>query len=352
MNLDDTASFAELDPQDMLAEIDGLPDQLLEAWALGQSLELPAWEGISRALVVGMGGSAIGADLLAGYCSPLCRVPVAVVRNYALPGWAAGPETLVICSSHSGGTEETLSAFKQAVAKGCQVLAITTGGDLAIEALEAGVGLWLFKHQSQPRAAVGYSFGLLLAVFKRLGLIPNPEDELAGAIAAMRVQQERLRAEVPVIENPAKRLAGQCFGRLVTVFGADFLVPVARRWKGQISELAKGWAQFEELPEADHNTLAGVLNPESALSNMFALFLRAEALHPRNLLRTDLTKEILMLEGIGTDFFDAPGKNRLEQLWTALHFGDYLAYYLAMAYEVDPAQTEAIAELKVRLKET
>ena len=127
------------------------------------------------------------------------------------------------------------------------------------------------------------------------------------------------------------------------------MVPVARRWKGQIGELAKCWAQSEEIPEADHNLLAGVLNPKSALGNVFAIFLRGEGVHPRNLLRANITKEIFMLEGIGTDFFDAPGKNRFEQMWTALHFGDYLAYYLAMAYGVDPTQVEAIDGLKTRL---
>jgi glucose/mannose-6-phosphate isomerase len=350
MNLDDNEIYEELDPDHMLAEIEALPDQLLEAWALGQSLTLPDWQGIERVLIVGMGGSAIGADLLTAYLAPHCPVPVGLLRNYDLPAWATDPQTLVICSSHSGTTEETCSAFHQAVARGCRVLVVTTGGDLAVDALERGAALWIFKHQGQPRAAVGYSFGLLFAVFYRLGLIQDPENELAGAIAAMRVQQEFLGVDLPVMENPAKRLAGQCFGRWVAVFGSDFLVPVARRWKGQINELAKSWAQFEELPEADHNTLAGVLNPESALFNTFAIFLRAEGLHPRNGLRSDFTKEIFMLEGIGTDFFDAPGKNPLEQLWTALHFGDYMAYYLAIAYGVNPSQVEAIASLKARLQ--
>jgi glucose/mannose-6-phosphate isomerase len=350
MNLDDTTVFEELDSQNALVDISGLPDQLLEAWALGQSLELPAWEDLTRVLLVGMGGSAIGADLFKGYIAPICPLPVTLVRNYELPAWAAGPETLVICSSHSGSTEETVSAFHQARQRGCRVLAVTTGGDLAIEALESNIGLWIFKHQSQPRTAVGYTFGLLLSVFTRLGLLPNLENDLAGAIAAMRIQQATLQPEIPAMENPAKRLAGQCYGRWVAIFAADFLVPVARRWKSQINDLANCWAQFEELPEADHNTRAGVVNPEAALQNTFTLFLRAEGLHPRNLLRTNLTKEIFMLEGLGTDFFDAPGKNPLEQLWTALHFGDYLAYYLAMAYGVDPTGAESIEGLKLRLQ--
>ena len=350
MNLDDSARFTELDTQNVLADIDSLPDQLLEAWALGQSLELPGWEGITRVMIVGMGGSAIGADLLRSYIAPLCPLPVSMVRNYDLPAWVAGPDTLVIISSHSGKTEETLSALRQALSRACRVLTITTGGDLPVDALETNTALWIFKHQGQPWSAIGYTFGLLLALFTRLNFILDPEHELAGAIAAMRVQQESLRVDIPAMENPAKRLAGQCYGRWVTIFAADFLVPVARRWKTQISEIAKGWAQFEELPEADHNLIAGVLNPESALMNTFALFLRADGYHPRNLLRTNITKELLMLEGIGTDFFDASGKNRLEQLWIALHFGDYLAYYLAMAYQVDPTSSGMIQGFKERLK--
>jgi glucose/mannose-6-phosphate isomerase len=221
---------------------------------------------------------------------------------------------------------------------------------LAAESLESGTGLWIFNKPTQLGITVGYSFGLLLAVFTRLGLIPNPEDELVGAITALRLQQMHLQAEIPVMENPAKRLAGQCVGRIVAVFAADYLVPVARYWQEQISILAKSWAQSEELPEADHNTLAGVLNPEPVLSNLFALFLRADHYHPRNLIRANLTKESLMLEAIGTDFFDAPGKNSLEQIWTALHFGDYLAYYLAMAYGVDPSGSDAIDGLKTQMK--
>ncbi|MBU0510219.1 MAG: bifunctional phosphoglucose/phosphomannose isomerase [Chloroflexi bacterium] len=351
MNLDDFSSFPKIDLQDMLAEIDGLPDQLQAAWDFGQTLSLPEWEGISRVLIAGMGGSAIGADLLAAYAAPHCPVPIFVHRDYALPAWVRGPETLVIASSHSGNTEETLSAFEQAVANKCCLLAVTRGGKLAAVAQEAGAAVWKFEHEGQPRAAVGYSFGLLLAVFTHLGLLPDPADELQNAIAAMRKQQIHLRADVPVTGNPAKLMAGQCINRWVAVMGAGILTPVARRWKGQISELAKAWGQFEFLPEANHNTLAGVVNPEDALARTMVIFLRARSNYPRNQLRTELTKQILMLEGLNTDFIDSQGDTALSQLWTALHFGDYFAYYLAMAYDTDPTPVEAIEGLKVRLQE-
>lgn len=346
MNLDDHALFANIDLQDMHAHIDGLPSQLDAAWDLGNSLPLPTWEGIEKVLVAGMGGSAIGADLVAAYISTQCPVPVAVHRNYSLPAWADGENTLLIASSHSGNTEETISSFNAAQERNCRVLALTTGGKLAELIQDSGGVLWQFEHHGQPRAAVGFSAGLLLAAFSRLGLIPNPESEIRDAVDAMRHQQENLRPEVPASGNLAKRLAGQIYGRWVAIFGADILEPVARRWKCQISEIGKAWGQFEGLPEVDHNTLAGLMFPEAALTQTMALFLRSPSYLPRNMLRTDLTKSTFMVEGLNTDFIDAQGDTLLAQQWTALHLGDYTAYYLAMAYEVDPTAIPTIDMLK------
>jgi len=346
MNLNDTTSFKQNDPQNMLADIDCLPDQLQTAWELGHEQPLPAWKDIDRVLVAGMGGSAIGADLLAAYVSPTCPVPLIVHRDYDLPAWANGPHTLVIAASHSGDTEETLSSFDRAARNGCLRLAITTGGKLAQAATQAGAPLWTFTHQGQPRAAVGFSFGLLLAAFTRLGLIADPSDELTGALVAMRAQQRSLQADVPVARNPAKRMAGQLFGRWVMVMGSGIMAPVSRRWKSQVNELAKAWAQFDYLPEADHNTIAGIACPEELLTKMMALFLRAPSDQPRNRLRADQTRQIFMMEGLNTDFYDAQGDSPLAHLWTALHFGDYQAYYLAMAYGADPTPIPPISELK------
>jgi glucose/mannose-6-phosphate isomerase len=349
MNLNDLEAFKQNDPENMLNHIDRLPDQLESAWNLGTRLPLPDWHSIQQVLIAGMGGSAIGADLLAAYIEPNCRVPVIIHRDYDLPGWAYGEKTLVIASSHSGNTEETISAYSQAILKGCRTLVICTGGKLADLARQAGVPLWKFEHTGQPRSAVGYSFGLLLAALSRLSLAPDPSGEVEDALAAMRSQQQSLQAHIPDFQNPAKRMAGQLVNRWVAVIGAEFLAPVARRWKGQISEVAKTWGQFEFLPEADHNSLAGTINPQAALSNLMAVFLRAPSHHPRNRLRIDLTKRTLMLQGIGTDFVDAQGQTRLAQQWTALHFGDYTAYYLAMAYGVDPTPVETIEGFKLEM---
>jgi glucose/mannose-6-phosphate isomerase len=350
INLDDFEAFSSLDREDMLAQIDSLPEQLQQAWDLGLSQPLPSWNGIRQVLISGMGGSAIGADLLSAYAEPFGKLPVLVYRDYGLPAWAKGPETLVIASSHSGNTEETLSTFEVAVNQGCRCLAVTTGGALAQAANQERVALWTFEHQGQPRAAVGFSFGLLMAALARLDLLPSPAEEIKSAVEAMRQQQSRLRAEIPVTSNPAKRLAGQLMDHWVTVIGSGCLAPVARRWKGQTSELAKAWAQFEFLPEADHNTLAGSQNPENLLTRCIVIFLRSASDHPRNRLRAELTQRSLMLEGIATDSVEAQGDTRLANVWTALHYGDYVAYYLAMLYDVDPTPVGALENFKAEMR--
>jgi len=349
MNLDDTAYFQELDPGGMLAAIDGLPDQLQTAWELGLSQPLPRMD-IRQIVIAGLGGSAIGGDLVVSYAAPLATAPISVWRNYDLPAHAKDPHTLVITSSHSGNTEETLSAFESARQAGVSILSISTGGELAHRAKSLNAPSWTFEHHGQPRSAIGFSFGLILAAIYRLGLISDPGAEIADAVAAMRNQQEILRADVAAVQNPAKRVAGQLIERFPLFLGADLLAPVARRWRTQVAELSKAVAQFEELPEADHNMLAGVINPELLFDRTMVLFLRASLNHPRNLVRIEATRQVFMVEGFNTDIIDAQGNTRLAQQWTSLHFGDYTAYYLAMAYGIDPTPVEAIETLKRHLQ--
>ncbi len=350
MNLDDFHAFKQIDTQNMLAGVESLPDQLLSAWDLGQGQPLPKAGEVTRVVIAGLGGSAIGADLLTGFVAPACKVPIAVHRDYGLPAWATGAETLVIASSHSGNTEETLDSFEAARRNHCRLMVVTTGGKLAARAEAEKIPIWRFAHTGQPRAAVGFSFGLLLAALARLDLIPDPSAELPGAIAAMQSQQAALGPEIPVVHNPAKRQAGQLMGRWVNVFASGALAAVARRWKGQINELAKAGAGFELLPEADHNTLAGSVHPAEALSRTLSLFLRAPSDHPRNRLRSDLTRRGFMVEGLTTDVYDAQGDSPLAHIWTALHFGDYMAYYLALAYGMDPTPVPVLQNFKAEMQ--
>jgi glucose/mannose-6-phosphate isomerase len=352
MNLDDLDRFKQLDTLNMLGEIDNLPDQLGFAYQLGLKHELPEWKDFRQVVIAGMGGSAIGADLLASYSAPLAPLPISVHRDYGLPLFGQGPETLLICSSHSGNTEETLDAFETGLNAGCRMIVVSTGGQLAERARENNIPVWTFNHIGQPRAAVGYSFGLLLAMFQRLGFIPDQQAALEDALASMKKLQEETKADVQAVNNPAKRYAGQLMGRWVTMMGSGLLTTVARRWKGQINEIAKAGANFEFLPEADHNTLAGTMNPEEVLNpHTMTLFLRAPSDHPRNRLRSDLTRKAFMLEGMNTDHVDARGNTALAHMWTLILFGDYVAYYLSMGYGVDPTPIQALVDFKKSMSE-
>jgi glucose/mannose-6-phosphate isomerase len=352
MNLDDLDRFKQLDTLNMLSEIDNLPNQLEFAYELGMRHDLPDWKDFRQVVIAGMGGSAIGADLLASYCGSLAPVPVSVHRDYGLPFYARGVETLVICSSHSGNTEETLDAFEVARKAGCRIIVVSTGGELAKRGKENGIPVWTFEHSGQPRAAVGFSFGLLLAMFERLGFIPYQKDAVDNAVASMKKSQEHIRADVPAAKNPAKRYAGQLMGRWVTIMGSGLMSVVARRWKGQINEVAKAGANFEFLPEANHNTLAGTDNPEETLNaHTMTIFLCAPSDHPRNHLRSELTRKAFMLEGLNTDFIEARGDTPLAHMWTTILFGDYMAYYLAMGYGVDPTPIKSLVDFKKAMAE-
>jgi glucose/mannose-6-phosphate isomerase len=350
MDLDNLQLIKQIDTQNMLGHIDDLPDQLVKAWELGKNLPLPDYKDFKQIVIAGMGGSAIGGDLLAAYATKFSTTPVTILRDYTLPPWE---NVLVICSSHSGNTEETLSVFEQSVEHGHPILAISTGGKLAEKATQQGVALWTFEDDFQPRAAVGFSFGLLLAAATRLGMFEEAKvsAELSAAVQSMKDQQVDLQPEVPVSVNMAKRLAGQFFQRWVVIYGSGFLAPVARRWKTQINEIPKAQATFEILPEANHNTLQGIHNPENLMAKSVSFFLRSKHLHPRNQLREKHTRKIMMLEGLYTDFYKANGTSLLEDMWTTLHFGDYLSFYLSVAYQVDPTPVPMLANLKQTLND-
>jgi len=350
MHLDNSTKFHQIDTENMLAEIDGLPRQLANAYSNSSHYDLKNLKKPDIILVAGMGGSAIGADLLSTYCLPFCSVPIISLREYTLPEWALKQNTLVVASSHSGNTEETLSVFDLALKAGLPILTIATGGEISKKAKESAIPIWEFEHHGQPRAAVGFSFGILLALLERLDLIPAQQQLVEQTVNEIEKKQENYKADVPIVKNPVKRLAGQAVGRLVSVFGSDHLAPVARRWKTQINELAKAWAQFEFLPEADHNTLAGVENDESILEKTMVLFLKGEHAHPRNLLRADLTKQEMMVAGLAVDSIDFKGISRLAEMWDAILFGDYFAYYLALAYDANPTPIEALSNLKRNMK--
>ncbi len=357
MNLDDLERFHALDAHDMCSHIDRLPDQLQAAWAQGmdrQKSPLPdSYARIERIVFAGVGASAMAGDLLAALIADSCNIPVIVNRGYDLPAHADGQSTLVIVNSYSGDTEEALSVLELADARGTKILSITTGGALARYAEKSPGTVWRYDYASAPRAALGWSFGLALALVNRLGLVRDLSEDVAEAVRFMRELARIIGAESPVVKNPAKRLAGQMIGRTPVIYGSGILAPVARRWKTQLNENGKTLAGWEELPEMNHNAIAGITFPPPLMTKIAVIFLVSSRLdHPRVALRHELTRKIMLQEGIASDVVKARGESPLAQMMSAIQFGDYVSYYVAMAYGVDPTPIPTITELKEHLTTT
>lgn len=348
----DAEVIRERDPQGMLEHIAGLPDQCQAAWQTAQQVDLPeSFKQIERVIIAGMGGSAIGGSLLAALAAPHSRIPIHVVRDYTLPAIAQGASTLVIGSSYSGDTEETIAMVTQARERGCQLLGIASGGEIAAISDSAGAPILHIPYKSPPRAVIGYSFVSLLEVASRLGWIDDQSNNLQEAISVMRKWNSELAPESPIVKNLAKREAGQMMGRFVIIFGAGYFVDVARRWKTQINENGKQYAAFEALPEADHNVLLGSTYPEDMLMRLKLIFLSGASDHPRNVVRTEITREMMMMQGCDADILSARGDSALAQMLSLVQLGDWISAYLGILNGADPSDTEILLELKKRMKE-
>jgi glucose/mannose-6-phosphate isomerase len=347
ITLDDPRVLARIDTEDMLGRVREIPRQLVTARRLVATVELgDAHRAARTVLVLGMGGSAIGADLLVGAAGNRLRVPVIVQRDYHLPAWVDA-STLVVAASHSGDTVETLTAATEARQRGVPLVLVTTGG-----ALSRGVGAeepWLrYEAPGQPRAAVGYAVGLLHELLAKAGLLVDP-DPLGPVVAALDDLLERMAPGIETAANPAKQLAWALFGRIPVVYGAGLMAPVARRWKTQLNENAKAWAMWESVPEANHNAIEGTLNPRELADALQVVQVRDPAEPEAITARYQVVDELLDERTANRAVVWAEGDSDLARVMTAVAFGDLVSTYLAILYQTDPTPVTLLAMLKARL---
>ncbi len=217
-----------------------------------------------------MGGSAIGGDLVRSLFSSKKKPIIFVNRDYDLPAFV-DDKTLVIASSYSGNTEETLSAFSQALKKKCKKLAMTTGGRLKELAEDARVPVFVIDYVGQPRAALGYSFMPLIAFLQKLGLLEDKTAEVEAMIQDLEKLLGELKETVPTGSNRAKQLAAKLHGKIAVIYGAGILSEVAHRWKTQINENSKAWAFYETFSELNHNAVVGYQFPQELASKIYVV---------------------------------------------------------------------------------
>jgi glucose/mannose-6-phosphate isomerase len=347
-DLDDVAALRSADPQDMLGAVLGFPDDCRAAYDASRILGgLPAADGATSVVSCGMGGSAVAGDVVRSVFRDRLGVPVEVNRSPVLPAYA-GPHTLVVCSSYSGNTAETLSSFREAVARGCRVLVITSGGTIAHEAHAAGVPVVPVPGGSQPRAALGHLGFACLGALEAMGLLPALADDVEEAIGCARAVLAAAAPDVPTADNPAKALAASIGDRLPVIWGADGIGSVAAmRWKTQLNENAKIPAWWSSMSELDHNELVGWSGEHGARSIVLAL--RHGGEDPELPPRFPLSLEAARSSGALVDEVWATGTSALAQLISLIAMGDVASVYVALALGSDPTPVEVIERLKAAL---
>ena len=343
----DAAACRAVDSSGQIGETLGLSEHLRDAlWRVDSAAIAPV-DAHGGLIVAGMGGSSVGGRLAAGALGPRLRRPLALAMGYDIPSWI-GAETLVLCSSYSGSTEETLATYDAAKAGGAPRVVATTGGELAERARADGVPVVPLPGGFQPRAAVGYSLVTALEAAALCGAAPSLRGEVEAA-AALAAELAREWGPDGAEDCEPKRLAHALHGTFPVIVGSGLTASVAYRWKCQINENAEVPAFASKLPEHDHNEIVGWAGAERRLSAIFLEDSRAEERVTR---RVDVTAELAAEGAAAVERVSARGETRLERLVSLVLLGDLTSLYLAVLRGVDPASVRALDVVKERLAAT
>jgi glucose/mannose-6-phosphate isomerase len=342
----DPVAIEAVDEARQLDDILALPDQLRDALWRVESVNLQPKQAASGLVVAGMGGSAIGGALARATLGDRAVRPIVIARGYGLPPWTS-PDTMVLCSSYSGNTEETLAAYEAARALGANRIVATTGGKLAALARDDGVPVVPLPGGFQPRAAVAYALVVALEVAWLCGASERCHAEID--VAAAHTEQ-LVKAWRPggVQEEFPKELAQGLHRTIPQIAGSGLTAPIAYRWKTQINENAKMPAFWHELPELDHNEIVG-WQAARELGRFSAVFLDDSDLHPRTRQRIELTRGLIAADAVATFRVETVGSTATERLLSLVLLGDLVSLYLAVLRGVDPTPVAMIDRLKSAL---
>lgn len=345
------ANIKKLDKSNMLGLLRDFPDQCRYAYEISRRAQIPAQgKDYNKIVFAGLGGSAIGADLIKAYLYFESRLPIGVCREYELPA-CVDERTLVFICSYSGNTEETLSAYNQAKEKKGVVIAISSGGRLKELAQKDKYTFIEIPQGLPPRCSLGYLSIVPLGVLAKMGLC----KDVAAALNQMTRSLEELRdnnllPSIASADNIAKFVTSKIYNKFTAVYSAGVHFDVcATRFRGQIAENSKALASSHVFPEMNHNEIVGWQNPVQLLKNCVVIILRDKGMHPRVAKRMDITKEILKKQKIEVIEIWSRGDDLLTRIFSLIHIGDYVSYYLAIAYGIDPTPVDRITYLKNQL---
>lgn len=358
--LDDSRFLESVDKSGMLELCLKTNEFCNDAIALARRFRLPQRAQVSKSrhipyrrpkniVIAGMGGSAIGGDLLHDWLSTRISVPVQVCRDYYLPAYA-NDETFVFIVSYSGETEETLSALLDAVKRKCMVVAIASGGTLISFAQKLHLPCITVRGGLQPRVAVPYLFFPLAVTLEKIGLISNIEKELDETSKVLKTLAEKNTPKVPLKENFAKKLAWELRSTIPVIYGFRQYSAVAVRFKSELNENSKIPAKWESFPELNHNDIVGWEATEK-LTKKFTVVLIRDEDEPQEIHnRIEATKKLSLPKARKVLEIKAKGKSTLARMFSVLFLGDMISVYLSILLGVDPAPVEIITAMKKEMQ--
>lgn len=342
VSLDDVDALAKVDKAGMLRQMTALADQLDRSLSSDVRID----QGAERLCLCGLGGSAMGADVLSDHIERTTGVVASVVRDVTLPGWVDN-DTLTILISYSGNTRETLAMYEEARRRNAHIAVITSGGHLLMRCKENGDPTVLVPPGIQPRAALGYLLGAAASVIGATGL-STIDRELRAMLPGIRQEIEACSPGVPLTDNRAKQIALRLDGKIPFIYSSRSVRTAGRRWQTQINENSKMLCLFGELPESDHNQVVGWIDG-TRRQECQPVFLKASS--DQGMLSDIVKATISIFEDFRLDpvLVDLEGRSPLENSMRGMVLGDHVSYYLAMLKGVDPTPVSSISELKKRL---
>ena len=337
----------------ILQSIKLFPSQVNQAWGDIDALSLPEnFSDIQNVIVAGMGGSALGARAVDSLIVDRVRVPLEVFTEYKLPNYA-NEKTLVVISSYSGSTEETISCIYDAINRNCKIFGITTGGKLSEILTGENLPRYIFEPKNnpskQPRMAVGYPLGALLALFSKINLITLSREDLDGAISKMQEVISDCDENSSLPDNLAKSYAKKIYGKIPVLVASEHLVGTAHSIKNMLNESAKTFSILFDLPELNHHLMEGLRYPLENKKILYFIFFNSNLYSENVKKRYPLTSEVVGKNGIEYSLYSPFADTKISQVFSTYVFGEFLVYYLSRQYSVDPLEIPWVDYFKAQL---
>lgn len=353
MNLDDLEEIKKLDKSNVYGSVDELPKQCLHAWEDTKNLQVPdSYHTINKIVMTGMGGSGLGARVIESVYASKLKYPLIRINDYDLPDWVDN-ETLVICSSFSGTTEETVENARQAQSCGAKWMAIGAGGDLINLAKEHNVPYYqinpIYNPSKQPRLAIGYSIIGQLVMASKANVIDFNKSNVESIIKAMDNIRNKANFSISEKDNLAKISARQMFQKKIIFMGARHTLAAAHVVKNQMNENAKNFSAIFDIPELNHHLMEGLRFPQSNKKDLLCVFIDSTLYPKRISQRVNITKDVIRKNKIPIEIWQTKAEDPLSQAFEIIQFGGFVNFYLAVLYGIDPAPIPWVDYFKIEL---